>query len=103
MCIIYVAGSFRGKNSWEIHNNVLKAERAMVKLIGEGYTPICPHKMTENLQGLYPDQVYLDMCLEFLKVSDAIYVLDNWKQSKGTQVELREAINLGLDIIYEEV
>ena len=102
MRIIYVAGKFRGKNSWEIHNNVLKAERAVVKLIGEGYAPICPHLITQNLQGLYPDQVYLDMCLEFLRVSDAIYVLDNWKQSKGTQTELREAINLGLDIIYEE-
>ncbi len=103
MKVIYVAGAFRGTNAWIIHENTLKAEKAMVKLIGRGFAVICPHKMTENLQGLYPDQVFLDMCLEILKRCDAIYMLDNWKTSKGAQKELKLAIKLGKEVFYEEL
>lgn len=64
--LVYIAEKFRGENAWEIHQNVLRAEEATIKLIGEGYAVICPHKITENMQGLYPDDVYLYNCEEIL-------------------------------------
>ncbi len=102
MQIVYIAGKFRGANAWEVHQNVLKAEEAIVWLIDQGYAVICPHKMTENLHGLYPDQVYLDMCLELVRRSDELYVLKGWQRSKGTIEEIRLAVSLGKPIIYEE-
>lgn len=101
MKVCYVAGPFRGKNAWEIHRNVLDAESVIPYLIRQGYAPICPHKMTENLQGLFPDKVYLDICLELLRRCDAIYMLQGWENSEGSREELAEAKRLGLEILYE--
>ena len=101
MRVVYVAGKFRGKNSWEIHNNVLKAEKAVVDLIGKGYAPIAPHLITANLQGLYPDKVFLDMCIDLLKKADAIYLLKGWQDSEGSVQEWIVAQDLGMEIIFE--
>ena len=102
MKIVYIAGSFRGANSWEIHNNVLKAERAVVDLIGKGYAPICPHKMGENLQGLYSDETYLEICFELLRKCDVLYMLRDWQDSEGSRAEFSLATELGIEIIFEE-
>ena len=101
MLVIYIAGAFRGDNAWVIHNNVLKAEQAMTELIGKGFAVICPHKMTENLQGLYPDQVFLDMCLEILARCDAVYFLSGWRQSEGASAEYKLAIELDKELLFE--
>jgi len=103
MKVVYVAGAFRGKNAWEIHQNILKAEAVIPSLLARGYAPIVPHLITQNLQGLYPDQVYLDMFLEILRRCDAIYMLDNWHSSKGAREELKLAIKLKKDILSEEI
>ena len=97
---IYIAGSFRGKHSWEIHQNVLEAEAKGAELIGQGYAPIIPHKITENMQGLYPDETFLEVCMEWLKRSDSIYMLPGWLFSEGSREELKLAQELGLEVIY---
>ena len=102
MKVIFVSGAFRGSNSWEIHQNVLKAEQATAKLIGEGYAVICPHTMTANMQGLYEDRVYLDMCLELLRRCDASYFLKGWRNSAGAREEFAEATSLGIKVMFEE-
>ena len=102
MKVIYVAGPFRGANSWEIHNNVLKAEQATAKLIGQGYAVITPHLLTANMQGLYEDRVYLDICLELLRRCDTIYMLKEWQNSAGSREEFAEATSMGLKVIFEE-
>ncbi len=101
MKVVCIVGPFRGENAWEIHQNVLRAEAAIPELIRRGYAPICPHKMTENFQGLFADQTYLDICCELLKRSDAIYLLKGWRQSKGSISELELAQKMGLEIILE--
>ncbi len=101
MKVIYIAGKFRGKNHWEIHQNVINAEFAIPKLIEMGYAPVCPHKLTENLQDLFPDQTYLDICLELLRRCDAIYMLSNWRSSVGSCEELRMAKLWNKEVIYE--
>ncbi len=103
MKTIYIAGKFRGANAWEIHQNVLRAEAATARLIGLGYAVICPHKITENMQGLYSDETYLAMCIELLRHSDCIYVLKDWIQSKGTLSEIREATKGNKEVWYEEL
>jgi len=101
MDLIYIAGKFRGGNHWEIHQNVTHAEEAIPKLIGMGYAPICPHKMTENLQGLFSDKRYLDICIELLARCDAIYMLKGWEASRGATIELELAESLDLEVLYE--
>ena len=78
----------------------MDAEAAIPYLIRKGYAPVCCHKMTENLQGLFPDRVYLDNCLELLRRSDAVYVLPSWVSSEGSKEEIAEAEKLGKEIIW---
>ena len=101
MKVCYIAGAFRGKNAWEIHQNVLDAEQKALELIGQGYAIICPHKMTENMQGYYQDQHYLDMCLELVKRCDCIYMMNGWQNSEGSCEELTCAKEHNLEVIYE--
>jgi len=99
--VIYVAGRYRGENAYEIHENILHAERASLDLWKEGYVPITPHKLTEHFQGVLPDEVWLNGCLELLKRCDAIFLLRGWQQSKGSVAEYELAKELGLEVIFE--
>jgi len=103
--VAFISGKFRGENHWQIHLNVLEAEAAIPKLIELGYAPICPHKITEHLQDLYPDQTYLDMCLELIRAlrpeKDVMFMLDGWQESQGAREEYNLAIDLGITIMGE--
>lgn len=101
LCVVYIAGPYRAENAWQIHQNVLRAEAAIPELIRRGYAPICVHKMTENLQGLFSDQTYLDIGLELVRRSDAICLLKGWRQSKGSVEEYELAKELGLETVFE--
>jgi len=103
MNVCYIASAFRGKNHWEMHQNVLKAEAVIPMLIEKGYAPICPHKITENMQGLFPDEKYLEICMELLKRSDAILLLEGWMHSEGSMAEWQQAEQWGKEIFYEVI
>ena len=103
--IAFISGKFRGSNHWEIHCNVLKAEAAIPKLFELGYIPYCPHKITENMQGFLPDEVFLDMCLEYIRQmnpkTDIMFMLEGWRSSRGAIEEYYLARELGITIMGE--
>ena len=101
MKLVYICGRFRGDNHWEIHQNVLKAEAVIPHLISQGYAPICMHKITENLQGLFPDETYLDICIKVLSACQAIYMLKGWQKSEGSKQEWEYATSHGIEVMYE--
>jgi hypothetical protein len=101
MQVIYVAGKFRGKNQWQIVQNVRLAEEAALDLWTQGWVVICPHLNTMNFQGVLPDRVWLEGCLEILIRCDAIYMLKGWEDSVGATEELNLAKKLGLEVYYE--
>jgi len=98
MRVVYVAGAYRGKSTWDIHKNVLKAEEVGLQLWKQGFVPIVPHKLTEFYQGECPDKVWLDGCIELLKRCDAIFMVDGWSTSRGAREELKIAEQLGMPI-----
>lgn len=101
----FISGRFRGQNHWEIHNHVLEAEKAIPKLIEMGYVPYCPHTTTQHLQDLFPDDTFLDMCLEFIRrmnpETDIMYMVKNYEKSEGAIEELSLAKSLGIDVVCE--
>ena len=101
MKVVYIAGAFRAPTHYQIHQNVLRAERAALKLWKQGYAVICPHKNTEFYQDECTDDVWLSGCLEILKRCDIIYMLRHWENSKGACEEHELAINLGIEVRYE--
>ena len=96
-----ISGVYRSKSEVELLDNIKHAELAARKLWIEGWAVICPHKNTAFLGGLCDDSVWIDGALEFLKRSDAVYMLNNWRQSDGAKTELLKAQEWGKQIIYE--
>lgn len=100
MKVIYVAGPFRGPNHWAIENNIRRAEELSLEVWRLGAAAICPHLNTHHYQGVLPDYTWLYGDLEILRRCDAMLVVPNWHNSKGTQGEIHFAENLGLPVFY---
>ncbi len=96
MKIIYVAGPFRGKNSWEMEQNIRRAETLALDVWRLGAACICPHTNTRFYQGAAPDHVWLDGDLEILKRCDAILMTKDWPRSQGATAERTFALAHGL-------
>lgn len=102
MKVIFVSGPYRGQDWVEVDNHIRRAREAAVKLWRDGWAVICPHSNTSHFDGLCPDEVWLEGDLEILKRCDAIYMLKDWRASKGAKAELDLASKNGLEIIFEE-
>lgn len=98
MFLVYVAGPFRAKNGWEIKKNVLRAEELALEVWRLGMVAHCPHKNTENFQGVLPDDVWLTGDLEILHRCDAVLLVPGWELSEGTRIEIQEARKWGLPV-----
>lgn len=88
--IVYVCGKYRGKNENEVFENIYLARSHALKLWKKGYAVICPHTNT-MFMGCGDDDIFLKGDLELLSCCDYIYLLPNWKQSKGAREEVKWA------------
>lgn len=101
---IYISGAISGNP--EYMQDFYRAELdLMSRYIETGwkYTEIVnPAKVSNVLPAsfTYEDYMYIDIML--LSKCDAIYMLSNYKQSRGALAELIMAKQLGLEIFYEE-
>lgn len=100
--IIYIAGSYRAGTENGLFENIIEARRAAVKLWKLGYIPIVPHLNSMFMGGVVSDTTFLKGGIEILKRCDAIYVLRNWRKSKGACEELRIAVQNNIKVIYEK-
>ena len=97
---IYIAGKISGLSVEDYTNNFAKAERY---LFGKGYEPVNPLDFTtENMSW----NECIKICLEVLERCDGIYLMRNWKDSKGARLEYKKAIamqkiNKDFEIIFE--
>lgn len=110
MKLIYVAGKYLGDSAWETYINIHHARVAARKLWDDGWAVICPHSNTAFMDGADAHDRegpngdwarWLRGDLEIISRCDAIYMLDNYKDSKGALIELKKAMDLGLEILYE--
>ena len=100
--IIFVSGAYTAKDDDGVMGNIAHAKWAAIQLWKEGWAVICPHMNTSHFevyQIKYDDFIIGDF--EFLRSCDAIYMLNNWKSSKGARMEYRYACWLGLEVIFE--
>lgn len=107
MKIIYIAGKYGAKTEWGLIENIRHAEDIARKLWLEGWAVICPHKNTAHFGGLWysngkDSEKFLTGDLEILKRCDAIYMMKDWRWSKGAKMEHNLAEQLGLEVYYEQ-
>lgn len=102
MKIIYISGQYRNETMGGTFRNIMHARDVAVRLWNEGWVVICPHLNTFLMDGLCPDNTWLQGDLEILKRCDAIFILRGWSASEGAKREIEVAIEKGLSVFYEQ-
>ena len=92
--IVYVAGRISGVSDYKTNFEI-----AAMRLRDSGYTVLNPAVLPSELTW----EQAMPICMEMLKVADAIYLQKGWQQSKGAVMEYEYAKEHGKIIQYEEV
>jgi len=96
MMVVYIVGPFRAKSHWEVQLNVRRAETMALEVAKLGAMPLCPHKNTENFDGLLTEKFWIEGTKELLRRCNAMILLPDWPRSEGTRGEITEAHGLGI-------
>ena len=95
MTKIYISGKISGIES----EAAQIFERAENELKAKGFNPINP--MTLNHDHDKSWHAYMKEDVKALCDCDQIYMLSNWKDSKGAIIEHTIAMYLGIDVVYQ--
>lgn len=94
MKTIYVAGKISGKENYRAD-----FERARKKLSSLGFDVLVPSVLPELPALRHKD--YLHICFAMIDVCDAVYLLPDWKASKGARME-RIYAEISRKVVLEE-
>ena len=100
MKLVYIAGPYRGPNSWAIEQNIRRAEDVAAQVWKAGLAALCPHANSRHMDGITTDDNFLAGTLEMLRRCDAVLLVYDWKRSSGSRAEVQEAMRLGLPVMY---
>ena len=89
---MYISGKMKGLDDFKTHFNKIE------ELYKDKYFIVNPCRI-EHTSDKWEDRILVD--LNIIKECDAIYMLDNWKDSNGAQVEHYFAQGMGKKIIYQ--
>ena len=94
---VFISGKISGLPKKEYESNFFEAEY-FLKI--RGYEVVNPLEICKDIHiDDYSKQ--LGRCIWKLISCDAIYMLSNWKDSKGAMIENYTAITLGKEIMFE--
>ncbi|MDD2869644.1 DUF4406 domain-containing protein [Neomegalonema sp.] len=91
--IFFISGPY----SLDPDKYIYKAEAEAAWFLEQGFSVIVPHKLYANMENTtdIDYQVFLDSCKTLVSRSDAMYMMEDWKLSKGANEELERAQKLG--------
>jgi nucleoside 2-deoxyribosyltransferase len=98
MRLVYIAGKYRGPNSWAIEQNIRAAEDLAAKVWSHGMAALCPHANSRHMDGVTSDEVFLAGTLELMRRCDAVLLVHNWRDSAGSLAEVDEAKRIGIPV-----
>ena len=102
---VYIAGSYSANNVITVLDNMRKGIRLSTEVFINGFSPFCPwldyqfQLMLREGETLKVEDYYR-YSIDWLKVSDAVLVVDGWENSKGTKEEIKFAYQIGIPIFY---
>lgn len=92
----YIAGKITGLEPSDYLAKFHQAEKLLEKV---GHLPVNPCRLP--IEGLeYEWEDYITLGVDRLLRCEAIYLLSDWKESRGARIEHAIAMELGLEIIY---
>ena len=107
---VYIAGPYSGKThdhqSYnEIDANIAQAREAAKFLAENGMPFYCPHTNTAHFEVIAPDlpvEYWYEMDNVFVDLSSAVFLVEGWQVSLGTQGEMQRARRSGKPIFYPD-
>lgn len=93
---IYISGKITGQENPELE---FEATEQFVKAKYKAQV-INPYKVHKELPELKHEE-YMRLCFAEIDISDAVYFMENWKESCGASQEMGYAIAKGKEIIIE--
>lgn len=88
---VYIAGKISGDPDYK--NKFKKAAEGLERL---GYIPLNPADHPENMSAAD----YMRLSFAMIDISDAVYFLPDWVNSKGARVEFNYCVYIGKKIVY---
>lgn len=92
---IYISGKITGMPEEEAFALFEKAENKLKN----GWIPVNPMKLAHNHDRTWENFMKIDL-IHMLQC-DAVYMLPNWKESRGANIEHDLALQLRMPVIYE--
>ena len=106
---IYIAYRYSANNVCDVLSNIGKAIEVGKEIALAGYFPYIPHLdcllAIFDHKKLLPLEYYYNSSMEFLKVCDAIFIVEHTDilNSKGVKEEYEYAINHGIQVVFSIV
>lgn len=97
MAKVYISGKITGDD-----NYIDKFVEAEERLRKQGYETINPAAVNMNLPESTTWEEYMSVSIALLDMCDAIYMLKDWKDSRGACLEYGYALAKKLKVIWEE-
>jgi len=92
--VVYISGKVSGLDIEVSKKSFQEAENKMIEL---GYKVINPLKLPNDHDKTW--ESYMRVCITYLTKCDAIYMLDGWENSKGSNLEYYLAYELKLKVL----
>ena len=97
---VQIAGPYRADTLHGVHENIQYAGRIAATLWKMGFDVFCPHLNSAYMDGIVPDERFLNYCLREIPDCDCLVLLDGWKNSSGTLKEIERAKELGKPVFH---
>ena len=103
MIKVYVAGAYSADNVMEVLQNIGRGQHFAAEVFKMGCAPFCPWHDKEyvihNYDSEFSVEKFYDYSMVWLEASDVLFLVPGWENSKGTQMEIERAKELGMTII----
>ena len=90
---VYIAGKITGNPDYK--QQFAEVEK---KLREKGHTTMNPAVLPDGFE----HSEYMQICFSMIDVCDAVYFQNNWKDSKGANMEYNYAFEQNKGIMFEE-
>jgi len=102
---VYVAGPYSGPDVLIVLRNIGRGEAAAAELFELGFAPFAPwHDKDFVIRNFYSDFIveqFYEYSMAWLKVSDAVFLVEGCENSKGTLAEIDRAAGLGIPVFVD--
>jgi len=89
MKLIGICAPYRANTIEGVQHNIAQAELMAKYYWLKGYAVFTPHLNSRNMDGLIPDQQFLDGVIKMMLKCDTIAIHPDWESSKGCRNEVK--------------